>query len=216
MRDRSAPLTSNEVEGLAWNKMGGLIPAIVQETGSGRVLMVGYMNSEALAATLESGLATFYSRSKKRQWLKGETSGNALKVSAVYSDCDDDALLVLADPQGPTCHLGTKSCFGDEALKGPGWLADLSAVIADRAQSRDETSYTVKLLNQGLERIAQKVGEEGVELALAAIARDPDACAEEAADLLYHLAVLMKAKGFSWNDVIQVLRSRHRAPTPAL
>lgn len=208
MRDRSAPLKAKDLGRLAWDKMDGLLPAIVQDEASGRVLMLGYMSREALETTIGTGLATFHSRSKERLWTKGETSGNRLKVSAIHRDCDDDALLILAEPQGPTCHLGTSSCFGEEALAGPAWLADLSRVIADRARTGDETSYTRRLLDSGLERIAQKVGEEGVELALAAVTRDRDACAEEAADLLYHLTVLMEAKGFGWNDVIEVLQRR--------
>jgi phosphoribosyl-ATP pyrophosphohydrolase/phosphoribosyl-AMP cyclohydrolase len=129
----------------------------------------------------------------------------------VTSDCDGDALLVLADPEGPTCHEGTRSCFGDGWVAGPGWLAHLSAIVAERAASGDESSYTRRLLEGGPERIAQKVGEEGVELALAAVTRDQAGCAEEAADLLYHLAVLLHARGLSWEEVITVLRGRHEA-----
>lgn len=208
MRDRNAPLKPEDLDRLAWDKMDGLLPTIVQEEASGRILMLGYMNREALETTISTGLATFHSRSRERLWTKGETSGNRLKVSAILTDCDDDALLILAEPEGPTCHLGTISCFGEETIPGPGWLADLSRVIASRARAGDETSYTRKLLDSGLERIAQKVGEEGVELALAAVTRERDASAEEAADLLYHLAVLMEAKGFGWNEVITILRKR--------
>jgi phosphoribosyl-ATP pyrophosphohydrolase/phosphoribosyl-AMP cyclohydrolase len=211
MRDRNAPLTPADLDSLAWEKMDGLLPAVVQDRASGRLLMLGYMNQEALAATLETGLATFWSRSKQRLWQKGETSGNALRVPAVHEDCDSDALLVLADPEGPTCHLGTTSCFGGEGPDGSGWLADLAAIVANRAVTGDETSYTARLLSEGLPRIAQKVGEEGVELALAAVTRDPAGCAEEAADLLYHLTVLMQAKGFGWSEVIEVLRQRQKA-----
>jgi phosphoribosyl-ATP pyrophosphohydrolase/phosphoribosyl-AMP cyclohydrolase len=209
MRDRDAPMTPEEVPGLAWGKMDGLLPAVVQDAASGRVLMLGYMNREALEATLESDLVTFFSRSKQRLWCKGETSGNVLKLRSVARDCDGDALLVLADPQGPTCHLGTRSCFGDQALTGPAWLAELSAVVAQRAGAGDLDSYTCKLLASGPERIAQKIGEEGVELALAAVTRDDRGCAEEAADLLYHLAVLLQARGMGWNDIITVLQQRH-------
>jgi phosphoribosyl-ATP pyrophosphohydrolase/phosphoribosyl-AMP cyclohydrolase len=171
--------------------------------------MLGYMDRDALAATLRDGFATFYSRSKGRLWQKGETSGNRLRVASVHEDCDGDALLVLADPEGPTCHLGTTSCFGGEGPHGPGWLAELSRVVATRAASDDETSYTRRLLAEGLPKIAQKVGEEGVEVALAAVTRDAEGCAEETADLLYHLAVLMEARDFSWEDVVAVLRRRH-------
>jgi phosphoribosyl-ATP pyrophosphohydrolase/phosphoribosyl-AMP cyclohydrolase len=210
MRDRNAPLTAADIPSLAWDKMSGLLPAVVQDRATGDLLMLGYMDPEALAATLESGFATFFSRSKGRLWRKGETSGNRLRVTSVHADCDHDALLVRAHPEGPTCHLGTPSCFGGEG-EGPGWLAALSRIVADRASDGGEGSYTARLLAEGPERIAQKVGEEGVELALAAVTRDPTACAEETADLLYHLAVLMEARGFGWADVISVLRARHKA-----
>ena len=208
MRDRNAALTSAELDALAWDKMDGLLPAVVQDRGSGRLLMLGYMNRDALEATLESGFVTFYSRSKQRLWRKGETSGNRLRLSSVHEDCDGDALLVLADPEGPTCHLGTASCFGGEP-DGPGWLAELSAIVHDRAVSGDASSYTRKLLDSGIARVAQKIGEEGVEVSLAALSRDAAGCAEETADLLYHLAVLMEAKGFGWDDVVAVLKQRH-------
>lgn len=213
MRDRNAPLTSDDVVGLAWEEMGGLLPAIVQDRSSGRVLMLAYMDSQALERTLATGLATFFSRSRQRLWQKGETSGNRLRVQRVYADCDDDTLLIVADPDGPTCHLGTLSCFGDEVIDGAGWLANLSAFVHERSKSGDEKSYTRKLLREGLPRIAQKVGEEGIELALAAVTRGSEGCSEEAADLLYHLTVLMEALDFGWNEVIAVLRSRHMLNT---
>ena len=212
MRDRNAPLTPNDAAALAWGKMDGLLPAIVQDRSSGRVLMLGYMNREALAATFESGFATFYSRSKQRLWQKGETSGNRLRVEAVHADCDNDALLLVVQPAGPACHLGSASCFGDDAVSGPGWLADLSRIVRDRAASGDASSYTRQLLDAGVERIAQKIGEEGVEVALAAVAANPNRCPEEVADLLYHLSVLMEVRGFGWSDVIQVLQARHQHP----
>lgn len=214
MRDRNAPLTSAEIGELAWDKMDGMLPAIVQDRRSGRVLMLGYMNRDALEATIDSGSATFFSRSRQRLWRKGETSGNALEVHAVTSDCDGDALLVIAEPRGPTCHEGTRSCFGDSWVKGPGWLADLSAVVAERASSGDESSYTRRLLEGGIERVAQKIGEEGVEVALAAVTRDDQGCAEEVADLLYHLAVLLQSRGMEWQQVIDLLRSRHSEARP--
>ncbi len=214
MRDRSAPLTEADVETLAWDKMDGLLPAIVQDASTSRVLMVGYMNSEALNATLAAGFVTFFSRSKDRLWQKGETSGNRLRFRGAFEDCDADALLILAEPEGPTCHLGAASCFEAE-VDGPAWLADLSAVIADRARSGDTSSYTRKLLDTGPQRIGQKIGEEGVEVALAAVSRDADDCAEEVADLLYHVAVLMEARGFGWDDVVAVLKQRHAKPSNA-
>ncbi|HEX9954197.1 MAG TPA: bifunctional phosphoribosyl-AMP cyclohydrolase/phosphoribosyl-ATP diphosphatase HisIE [Allosphingosinicella sp.] len=210
MRDRNAPLAEADIAGLAWEKMDGLLPAVIQDAATGRVLMLGYLSREALAATLASGFATFQSRSKGRLWQKGETSGNRLKVRSVHDDCDGDALLVLAEPEGPTCHTGTASCFGGE-VAGPGWLANLSRVVAARAAAGGEASYTSRLLSEGTAKIAQKVGEEGVEVTLAAVTRDAAGCAEETADLLYHLAVLMQDRGYSWEDVVAVLRGRHSA-----
>ena len=209
MRDRNAPLSADAVAELAWDKMDGMIPAVVQDASSGTVLMLGYMNAEALRATLDSGFVTFFSRSKDRLWMKGETSGNRLELVAVREDCDGDALLVLARPEGPTCHLGDISCF-KSAPDGPGWLADLSRIVAERAASGSATSYTRSLLDSGVARIAQKIGEEGVEIALAGVGRDAAGCAEETADLLYHLSVLMQAKGFSWDDVVAILKQRHQ------
>lgn len=208
MRNRNAPLTASDIDALAWEKMDGLLPAAVQDRASGRLLMLAYMNRDALAATLASGLVTFFSRSKQRLWQKGETSGNVLRLVSVHEDCDGDALIVLADPKGPSCHLGTQSCFGGEP-NGPGWLAELSRIIGDRAASGDQSSYTRKLVESGVERIAQKIGEEGTEVALAAVTRDASGCAEEVADLLYHVTVLMEARDFGWSDVVAVLRKRH-------
>ena len=209
MRDRNAPLSPAEIDGLAWDKMEGLLPAAVQDWATGQVLMLGYMSREALAATLASGRATFHSRSKGRLWEKGETSGNSLIVREVRADCDRDALLVKAEPVGPTCHLGTASCFAD-VVEGPGFLGSLSRVVASRAAANAAESYTARLLAEGPAKVAQKVGEEGVELALAAVSRDREGCVEEAADLLYHMTVLMQARGFGWDEVAAVLRRRHR------
>jgi phosphoribosyl-ATP pyrophosphohydrolase/phosphoribosyl-AMP cyclohydrolase len=210
MRDRNAALEAIDVPQLAWEKMDGLLPAVVQDSRTAQVLMLGYMNREALEMTLRSGLTTFYSRSRRRLWQKGETSGASLTVKGVFADCDSDALLVKAEPAGPACHLGTVSCFSEADVEGVGWLARLAQVIHQRAQSGEETSYTARLLAQGPARIAQKVGEEGLEVALAAVTRDRDGCIEESADLVYHLAVLMEARAFDWNDVTAKLRERHR------
>lgn len=210
MRDRSAPLTLLDVETLAWDKMGGLIPAVVQDCASATVLMLGYMDRAALSATLDSGLATFLSRSRQRLWQKGETSGNVLRVAAIHTDCDGDALLVLAEPHGPTCHLGTQSCF-DAMPDGVAWLGELARITAARALAPPHESYTARLIADGLPCIAQKVGEEGVEVALAAVTRDPGGTAEEIADLLYHLTVLMQARGIGWQQVVSILQSRHSA-----
>jgi len=210
MRDRNAPLTPPDLDALAWNKMDGLLPAVVQDAGTGQVLMLGYMDRAALEATFASGFATFFSRSKQRLWQKGETSGNRLAVQAVLADCDEDALLVRAVPEGPTCHLGTASCFGAEGPTGVGFLGKLARIVHERAQADPAQSYTARLLNEGTQRAAQKVGEEGVEVALAAVARDAAGCAEEVADLIYHLTVLMEAKGIAWDDIAKVLAGRHR------
>jgi phosphoribosyl-ATP pyrophosphohydrolase/phosphoribosyl-AMP cyclohydrolase len=208
MWDRSAPLTGANLGTLAWDKVGGLIPAVVQHCRTGQVLMLGYMTGVSLAETLDSRFVTFFSRSRQRLWQKGETSGNRLKLSGVYADCDKDALLVLAEPEGPVCHLGSDSCFLAPQT-GPGWLGELSAIIGERARSGDKSSYTRKLLDAGPHRIGQKIGEEGVEVALAAVGEDPGACVEEVADLLYHVGVLMEARGFGWSDVTARLRERH-------
>lgn len=208
MRDRSAPLTGADVALLAWGRMDGLLPALVQHSSTGEILMLGYMNEEAFRETLESGLVTFFSRSRKQLWTKGETSGNSLHLRGIFTDCDADALLVLAEPTGPVCHLGTASCF-EAPAPGAGWLATLSAIIAERARSGDSSSYTRRLLDEGAARIGQKIGEEGVEVALAAVGRDNDGCIDEVADLIYHVSVLMEARGFSWSDVVARLQKRH-------
>ncbi|WP_343344775.1 bifunctional phosphoribosyl-AMP cyclohydrolase/phosphoribosyl-ATP diphosphatase HisIE [Sphingomicrobium sp. XHP0239] len=192
---------------LDWAKMDGLVPAIVQEADGGRVRMLGYMNRDALEATVQTGRVTFFSRSKQRLWVKGETSGNTLHVRSVHADCDHDAVLVLTHPQGPTCHTGDDSCFGIDTA--PHFLAQLEAVIADRAAADPDDSYTARLLAKGVKRIAQKVGEEGVEAALAATAGDQDELKNEAADLLYHLLVLLKASDLTLRDVTDELKRRH-------
>ena len=209
MRDRNAPLSGQDIDKLAWDKMDGLLPVTVQDASTGRMLMLGYVTREALGRTLAEGLITFWSRSKARLWTKGESSGNQLRLVAAYGDCDGDAVLMLADPTGPTCHLGTASCFGAVAGTGPGWLAELSRIVAQRAASGDDSSYTRRLLADGPMRIAQKIGEEGVELALAGAASAAEECAAEAADLLYHLCVLMESRRFGWGDVVALLQARH-------
>lgn len=209
MRDRNAPLTAADLDGLSWGKMDGLLPAVVQDSRTLQVLMLGYMDRAALCATLSSGFATFFSRSKSRLWQKGESSGNRLKIEAVFADCDEDALLIKAQPAGPTCHLDTPSCFTASGPDGVGFLAYLAAIVSDRAEAGNDTSYTARLLAEGPSRIAQKVGEEGVELALAMVTRDKDGCVDETADLIFHLTVLMQAKGFDWNDVAARLVQRH-------
>lgn len=194
---------------LDWDKMGGLVPAIVQDCASGQVRMLGYMDRAALAATLEGGVVTFYSRSKQRLWTKGESSGNRLSLIAAHGDCDGDSLLILASPEGPTCHLGTLSCFGEEALPQSAFLARLEQIQAERSSAAPEQSYTARLLADGVKRIAQKVGEEGVETALAGVAGDPAELTSEAADLLYHLLLLLRARGSSLESVVAELQRRH-------
>ncbi len=209
MRDRSAALSATDIDGLDWDKGDGLIPAIVQDADTLQTLMLGYMSREALAATLADGFATFFSRSRGRLWRKGESSGNTLTIRSVHADCDGDALLVLAEPQGPTCHEGTASCFTTEGPAGIGWLGQLARIVAERRFTDAEGSYTARLLRDGPMRLSQKVGEEGVELALAGAAGDRGQCIEETADLLYHLTVLMEMRGFDWNDIGAALRRRH-------
>lgn len=199
-------------DGLDWAKGDGLVPAIVQHCVTGEVLMLGYMNAEALAATRATGFVTFWSRSRQRLWKKGETSGNVLAVKAIHADCDRDTLLVLAAPQGPTCHLGTSSCFGDTARPPLAFFGELDALVARRASERPQGSYTTALFDAGVRRIAQKVGEEGVETALAAVAQDDAALKGEGADLVYHLIVLLRARGLSLADVAEVLAQRHSVP----
>lgn len=190
----------------AWDRQGGLLPAIVQDADTLRVLMLGYMDRDALAATRASGRVTFFSRSRQRLWTKGESSGHFLDVVSIDLDCDGDTLLVQARPHGPTCHLARESCFAD----APGnFLAQLDRLVAGRERARPEGSYTTALFDRGVRAIAQKVGEEGVETALAAVVQDDAALCGEAADLLFHLQVLMRARGLSLADVVAVLRTRH-------
>lgn len=196
---------------LDWVKQGGLIPAIIQDARSGEVRMVGYMDRAALEATLRDGFVTFLSRSRGTLWRKGESSGNVLELVDIRADCDGDALLVLATPRGPTCHLGTSSCFGGEGAQGTGFLAKLADTVADRANAEPSESYTARLLGSGTKRVAQKVGEEAVEVALAAASNDIDELVSEAADLLYHLTVLFQSAGTSWDAVMTELRRRHGA-----
>ena len=198
-------------DSLAWDRMDGMIPAIVQDAASGEVRMLGYMNRAALDATIATGLVTFFSRSRGCLWQKGETSGNTLALVSIAKDCDGDALLVIATPNGPTCHNGTTSCFGDNQATGTGFIADLERILVTRATADPATSYTARLIGEGIKRIAQKVGEEGVETALAGVAGDDAEVASEAADLTYHLTLLLQARGLSWAPVVDELRRRHAA-----
>lgn len=199
-----------DIDAVDWSKQDGLVPAVVQDARTLRVLMVGWMDRDALAHTLSTRQATFYSRTRQRQWIKGETSGHVLDVVDLQMDCDADTMLVLAHPRGPTCHLERASCFPEAPAN---FLGELDAIIERRAIERPPGSYTTKLLDAGVRRIAQKVGEEGVETALAGVAQDDAALLGESADLLYHLVVLLRARGLSLEDAADVLRQRH-APTP--
>ena len=199
------------IEQLDWKKSEGLLPAIIQNWRSGAILMLGYMNREALSQTLQSGKVTFWSRTKQRLWCKGETSGNYLEFKSAHPDCDADAILILAEPRGPTCHLGTATCFGDEAVPELSVLSDLEDLIAQRDRDRPADSYTTRLFESGIRRIAQKVGEEGVETALAGVAQDDASIASEAADLVYHLLILLRARGVGLGDVTELLKSRRRS-----
>lgn len=200
-------------DALDWNKMDGLIPALVQDAFDGRVLMQAWMNREALEATLQSLRVTFWSRSREALWTKGETSGNHLELVAVHPDCDGDCLLVLAHPHGPTCHRGTDSCFDGDTSVSPelAFVARLETVIRQRDRVRPSGSYTTELFESGLKRIAQKVGEEGVETALAGLDGSDDELLEEAADLVYHLLVLLRARGVGLSQLAKTLESRHVA-----
>ena len=197
-----------------WDKMNGLVPAIVQDQATGAVLMLGYMNPEALAATQASGRVTFWSRSKQRLWTKGETSGHFLSAEKIALDCDQDTLLILATAHGPACHTGTDTCWGTEApaaeAQSIAFLRTLEKVITQRIADRPAGSYTTKLLDAGITRIAQKVGEEGLELALASVVQSDREVISEAADLLYHTLLLLNAKGLSLGAVVNELKSRHR------
>jgi phosphoribosyl-ATP pyrophosphohydrolase/phosphoribosyl-AMP cyclohydrolase len=205
----------NNLDQLAWDKSAGLLPAIVQDADSGSVLMLAYMNREALAETQTSGRVTFWSRSKNRLWVKGETSGNFLELRGIAADCDGDTLLVLARPVGPACHLGTRTCFGEApplaAAEQFAFVGFLEGIIAQRIATRPEGSYTAKLLSEGMRRIAQKVGEEGLELALASVAESDAAVIGEAADLLYHVLLLLQAKHLSLQQVVAELEARHQS-----
>ncbi|MBB1293503.1 bifunctional phosphoribosyl-AMP cyclohydrolase/phosphoribosyl-ATP diphosphatase HisIE [Pseudoalteromonas sp. SR41-4] len=187
-----------------------LIPAIVQDARTGVILMQGFMNQESLEVTFEKQKVTFYSRSKNRLWTKGETSENYLEVVSVHTDCDYDSILVLANPLGPTCHLGTQSCFGDAAKPSLSFLAQLEQVIVSRKNDDPDKSYTASLFAKDLSRSCQKVGEEGVEVALAAMKHDNEELTNESADLIYHLIVLLQRQGLELQDVVACLQGRHK------
>ncbi|MER2492988.1 bifunctional phosphoribosyl-AMP cyclohydrolase/phosphoribosyl-ATP diphosphatase HisIE [Catenovulum sediminis] len=203
-------VTPENINDLAWNKsQDGLLPIIVQHAFSGKVLMQGYADKSALEKTFKTELVTFYSRSKQRLWTKGEESGNHLKLKEISVDCDKDSLIALAYPVGPTCHTGTETCWADNAQPDLSFLSDLQDVIASRKGADANSSYTASLYAKGVKRISQKVGEEGVEVALAATSGDKDELICESADLLYHLTVLLQSMDLELNDVINKLKERH-------
>lgn len=189
-----------------FNKENGLVPVIIQDNQSMQVLMLGYMNEEALNKTKQEGKVTFFSRSKNRLWTKGETSGNFLLVNDIKEDCDNDTILIKATPMGPTCHTGAVSCFNEETVKG--FLYQLEKTIAQRIDENDESSYTNKLFRRGVNKVAQKVGEEAVELVIESKDNNDVLFKNEAADLLYHLLILLKAKNIQLQDIEAVLKSR--------
>jgi len=193
---------------LDFKKLNGLIPVVIQDNTTQQVLMVGFMNEEALGKTQDEGRVTFFSRTKNRLWTKGETSGNYLFVKEITTDCDNDSILIKVDPAGPVCHTGTKSCFGEESANG--FLYKLEQIINKRIDEKTEGSYTNKIFQQGINRAAQKVGEEAVELIIEAKDDNIDLFKNEAADMLYHLLILLKMKGTSISEIEKCLKDRHR------
>jgi len=191
-----------------FNKGNGLVPVVIQDNSTLQVLMVGYMNEEALEQTAREKKVTFFSRSKNRLWTKGETSGNYLFVEDILTDCDNDSILIRATPAGPTCHTGSTSCFGDETAKG--FLYKLEKVINQRIDGNSAESYTNKLYKKGINKVAQKVGEEAVELVIESKDDNMDLFRSEAADLLYHFLILLKAKGTNLQAIEEVLKERHK------
>ncbi len=190
--------------------MNGLVPAIVQDAISGKVLMQGFMNEEALAKTQETGKVTFFSRSKNRLWTKGETSGNFMELVSMAVDCDGDAILVKANPQGPVCHTGSDTCWNEENSSKTGFIDQLRAIIKDRKNNPSDQSYTASLFAKGINKVAQKVGEEAVEIVIEAKDDNKELFLGEAADLLFHYLVLLEAKGYELDEVMEVLIERHK------
>jgi len=216
---RHGPIGFPDLDRLDFAKGNGLMPAVIQHAGTGAVLMIGYMNREALVATFVRRRVVLFSRSKGRLWEKGETSGHSLELSQIQADCDRDALLVSAWPRGPVCHLGSGSCFGEAPVAAEervGFLSTLEEVINERIATRREGSYTAKLLATGWKRIGQKVAEEGLEVALAATGGSDDEVIDEVSDLLYHVLVLLKARGLSFERVLAELQARYAAKSNPL
>jgi phosphoribosyl-ATP pyrophosphohydrolase/phosphoribosyl-AMP cyclohydrolase len=193
-----------------FKKMNGLVPAIVQDAISGKVLMQGYMNEAALAKTQESGNVTFYSRSKERLWTKGETSGNFMELVSMTDDCDGDSILIQANPIGPVCHTGSDTCFDEVNSSKTGFIDQLRAIIKDRKNNPSDKSYTASLFAKGINKIAQKVGEEAVEIVIEAKDDNKDLFLGEAADLMFHYLILLEAKGYELDEVMDVLIARQK------
>ncbi|KPE50979.1 bifunctional phosphoribosyl-AMP cyclohydrolase/phosphoribosyl-ATP diphosphatase HisIE [Chryseobacterium indologenes] len=191
-----------------FNKGNGLVPVVIQDIRTLQVLMLGYMNEEALEKTKKEGRVTFFSRSKNRLWTKGEKSGNFLKAESINTDCDQDTILIKAVPEGPVCHTGSFSCFGEKSPKG--FLYELETKISQKIDSQENGSYTYSLYQKGINKVAQKVGEEAVELVIEAKDNNPDLFRNEAADLLYHFLILLKSKGHTLEEIEGVLQSRNR------
>jgi len=192
---------------LNFDKLNGLIPAIIQDNNTKEVLMLGFMNHEAYEKTLKKQMVTFYSRTRKQLWTKGETSGNYLQVKKIIPDCDNDTLLIMAEPSGPVCHTGNRTCFGESEKEFD--LNYLQNIINKRKKEMPVNSYTTKLFEKGINKIAQKVGEEAVELIIEAKDHNDDLFLNEAADLIYHLLVLLSAKNYELKEVVNVLEKRH-------
>ena len=197
------------MKSIDFNKGKGIIPVVIQDNNTLQVLMVGYMNEEAFKKTLDEGKVTFFSRSKNRLWTKGETSGNFLIVKDIAIDCDNDALLIKVNPSGPVCHTGKKSCFGEEESKG--FIYELEQIVSQRIEDNIQDSYTNKIFRKGINKVAQKVGEEAVELVIESKDDNPDLFKNEAADLLYHLLILLKTKKVSFSEIEGILKSRHKS-----
>ncbi|PWL32201.1 bifunctional phosphoribosyl-AMP cyclohydrolase/phosphoribosyl-ATP diphosphatase HisIE [uncultured Roseivirga sp.] len=199
-----------DIKAIDFSKEDGLVPAIIQDNNTGKVLMLGYMNEAALEQTLDTGKVTFFSRSKQRLWTKGETSENFLNLVSISPDCDQDALLVKVNPEGPTCHLGDDTCWEESNENSLQFLGHLTEVIKDRRQKSPEESYVARLFSKGINKVAQKVGEEAVEVVIEAKDSDDNLFLNESADLLFHYMMLLEAKGFTLNDVISILKERHK------
>ncbi|MBN2639461.1 MAG: bifunctional phosphoribosyl-AMP cyclohydrolase/phosphoribosyl-ATP diphosphatase HisIE [Bacteroidales bacterium] len=192
-----------------FDKNNGLVPAVIQDAETKQVLMLGYMNEESLQKTLDTKLVTFYSRSRQQLWTKGETSGNYLNLVSMEPDCDQDTLLVKVNPTGPVCHLGTDTCWGEENKLQCGFLTQLESIITDRIENPSEASYTSRLVRKGINKVAQKVGEEAVEVVIESKDNNDDLFLNESADLLYHYLILLQAKGYKFRDVLKVLEGRN-------